>query len=125
MAAFRIASEALTNVVRHAAADPRHRACSTAVRRGSCVEVTDDGRGIGPDVVAGRGTLSMRERAAELGGALTVAPARRWHASSAPGCPAGGCSGDVLRVLLADDHPVYRDGLAGAAGVGGRGRGRR
>jgi two-component system NarL family sensor kinase len=36
------------------------------------VEVTDDGRGIGEDVVAGVGLLSMRERAEELGGHCEV-----------------------------------------------------
>ncbi|GAA4778066.1 hypothetical protein GCM10023200_08730 [Actinomycetospora chlora] len=72
VAAFRIASEAMTNVVRHASAT---RATVDLARRGDrlVVTVTDDGRGIGTDVVAGVGTLSLRERAAELGGRTTVA----------------------------------------------------
>ena len=77
VAAFRIASEALTNVVRHAAASR----AEVTVERGEdrlVVTVTDDGRGIGADVVAGVGTLSLRERAAELGGRTTVT------------CPPGG-----------------------------------
>lgn len=77
VAAYRIAQEALTNVVRHAAAD----ACtvSLAIDEGSvlCLEVRDDGRGIpGPrensSVRAGVGLTSMRERATELGGSLIV-----------------------------------------------------
>lgn len=71
VAAFRIASEALTNVVRHAAAS---RATVVLDRRSDrlVVTVTDDGRGMAADVVAGVGTLSLRERAAELGGRTTV-----------------------------------------------------
>ncbi|WP_433037533.1 sensor histidine kinase [Actinomycetospora sp. CA-053990] len=71
VAAFRIASEALTNVVRHAAAT---RAAVVLDRRPDrlVVTVTDDGRGMATDVVAGVGTLSLRERAAELGGRTTV-----------------------------------------------------
>ncbi|MDD7965015.1 sensor histidine kinase [Actinomycetospora lemnae] len=71
VAAFRIASEAVTNVVRHAGAS---RAIVLLERRPGrlVVTVTDDGRGIGADVVAGVGTLSLRERAAELGGRTSV-----------------------------------------------------
>jgi signal transduction histidine kinase len=79
VAAYRIAQEALTNVVRHAAAD----ACtvSVAIDEGSvlCLEVRDDGRGI-PGLLensparAGVGLTSMRERATELGGSLVVEP---------------------------------------------------
>lgn len=71
VAAYRIAAEALTNVVRHAAA----RTARIRLARGCgflVVEVVDDGRGIAPDVVAGVGTLSVRERAAELGGTCAV-----------------------------------------------------
>ncbi len=71
VAAYRIASEALANVARHAAA--------SRVRVGLCraggdlvVEVADDGVGIPPDRAAGVGLVSLRERAAELGGHCTV-----------------------------------------------------
>jgi two-component system NarL family sensor kinase len=37
-----------------------------------CLEVTDDGRGIGEDRGTGVGLSSMRERAAELGGTLAI-----------------------------------------------------
>ncbi len=73
VAAYRIASEALANVVRHAGA----RRCTVALRRDPAagamlVEVVDDGVGIAVDVAAGVGLVSLRERAAELGGRCTV-----------------------------------------------------
>ena len=77
VAAYRIASEALTNVVKHAGA----RRCEMTLAlegRALVVEVHDDGRGIGEDVSAGVGLLSMRERAEELGGRCEVS------------CPEGG-----------------------------------
>ena len=69
VAAYRIATEALTNVSRHAGA---HR-CSVEISLdgGLHVEVSDDGRGIG-DGRAGVGLTSMRERAAELGGSFAT-----------------------------------------------------
>lgn len=71
-AAYGIASEAITNVVRHARAA---HCVITAVRHidGYLVlTVADDGRGVGPDAVAGVGSRSMRERAEEQGGTLQV-----------------------------------------------------
>lgn len=71
VAAYRIASEALTNTARHAGA---RRADVRLVGTGAAllVEVADDGTGIGPDVVAGVGLRSIRERAAELGGRTEI-----------------------------------------------------
>ncbi|MEZ5078611.1 MAG: GAF domain-containing sensor histidine kinase [Solirubrobacterales bacterium] len=69
VAAFRIATEALTNVSRHAGA--RRGLVELTLAGGLNVEVADDGRGFGSPS-AGVGLTSMRERAAELGGALTV-----------------------------------------------------
>lgn len=85
VAAYRIASEALTNVARHAAASR----CDIVLRvEESMLElsVTDDGVGIGAEVHAGVGMLSVRERAAELGGVCSVT------------CPPDG--GTVVRVRL-------------------------
>lgn len=67
VAAYRIASEAMTNVARHAGAT-RCAVRFQVVDGSLLVEVVDDGRGIDPDVLAGVGLVSMRERAAELGG---------------------------------------------------------
>ena len=71
VAAYRIALEALTNVVRHAGA----RECVLRLSLGEAflVEVADDGRGVPVDVRPGVGLTSMRERAEELGGRLTIA----------------------------------------------------
>jgi signal transduction histidine kinase len=71
VAVYRIAHEALTNVVRHAEATHCRLAVSLP-EDALCLEIADDGRGIGPDTRAGVGTVSMRERAEELGGRLTV-----------------------------------------------------
>lgn len=69
VAAYRIASEAITNVVRHANA----RCCVVSLRVASDVHlsVNDDGRGF-DGCEAGIGTTSMRERAEELGGSCTL-----------------------------------------------------
>jgi signal transduction histidine kinase len=71
VAAYRVAQEALTNVVRHAGA---HRACVLIrVDGGELVlEVTDDGTGTPAPRDGGVGLGSMRERAEELGGRLEV-----------------------------------------------------
>ena len=71
-AAYRIAIEAITNVIKHA----RATRCdvSFAVRTGALwVEIEDDGRGIPEGAPLGVGTLSMRERAEELGGRIEIA----------------------------------------------------
>jgi signal transduction histidine kinase len=65
-AAYRIADEALTNVVRHA----RATTCSLrlAVDRELLLEVRDDGVGPGVARAEGLGLISMRERAERWGG---------------------------------------------------------
>jgi signal transduction histidine kinase len=79
VAAYRIAQEALTNVVRHAEASTCTLSLALGEAGALCLEVRDDGRGI-PDpqedsaVRAGVGLTSMRERASELGGSLLVEP---------------------------------------------------
>ena len=72
--AYRIVQEALTNVVRHAQA----RTCTIRFLLDDAqpllyLEIRDDGRGLPPDYQAGMGMNSMRERAAELGGACVIA----------------------------------------------------
>jgi signal transduction histidine kinase len=74
VAAYRIAMEAMHNVVRHAAA----RTATVRLRWGDgalLVEVQDDGRGLPDRYRAGVGLLSMRERALEIGGSCTVGAA--------------------------------------------------
>lgn len=74
VAAFRIAQEALTNVVHHAQA--QHCTVRLNMKDGLTIEVVDDGVGLGngrrPN--NGLGLLSMHERAAELGGRCLVEP---------------------------------------------------
>lgn len=79
VAAYRIAQEALTNVVRHAGANTCTVSFAVQEPGTLCVEVRDDGRGIpdseaNPSLRAGVGLMSMRERATELGGSLFVEP---------------------------------------------------
>ena len=70
VAAYRIACEALTNVVRHSGATT----CSLRIQVNGALEldVADNGHGVPPDHRAGVGMTGMRERADELGGRLTI-----------------------------------------------------
>ena len=70
VAAYRIAQEALTNVVRHAQAST----CTVRLTLAGAlqVEVSDNGVGIPPEHHSGVGLLSMRERATELGGPCVI-----------------------------------------------------
>ncbi len=71
VAAYRIALEAVTNVVRHAQATE----CTVIVEVGDSqlsLSVSDDGVGLPAPVEAGVGLTSMRERAEELGGHIEI-----------------------------------------------------
>lgn len=73
VATYRIAQEALTNVIKHAHARACHLRLAVDEPAGMLLlEVQDDGQGIAPDHRMGVGLLSMRERATELGGTLSV-----------------------------------------------------
>ena len=71
LACFRIAQEALTNVLRHARAGrvALHLRCDDTDLR---LRIEDDGCGIAADHRAGLGLITMRERARLVGGALTI-----------------------------------------------------
>lgn len=69
-AAYRIAQEAVANVIRHAGAS-RLRLALQVEPEALDLQVADDGRGI-RGAPEGRGIEGMRERARELGGTLTV-----------------------------------------------------
>lgn len=76
LAVYRIASEALTNVVRHA----RARACWISLHkrdRQLVLRVEDDGSGLPAAAEPGVGLRSMRERTAELGGRFTLGRSSR------------------------------------------------
>ena len=71
VAAYRIALEAVNNVLRHAQA----RACAVALVTGDAeltLTVTDDGVGLPAAPARGIGLRSMQERAEEVGGTLAV-----------------------------------------------------
>jgi signal transduction histidine kinase len=85
VAAYRIVAESLTNVTRHSEASSA-RVRLERTDTDLVVEIADDGVGIGEDVQAGVGLLSVRERAAELGGRTDV------------NCPPVG--GTVVRAVL-------------------------
>ena len=85
VAAYRIASEAMTNVVRHSGAS-RCEVRLLVDNESLTVEITDNGSGIEARQAAGVGMLSLRERAVELGGTCTV------------DCPAVG--GTTVRAVL-------------------------
>jgi signal transduction histidine kinase len=73
VAVYRITQEALTNVIRHAEAHNCH--IDLRLDESGCLlylEVKDDGKGLAVKRPAGVGLNSMRERAEELGGTLTI-----------------------------------------------------
>jgi two-component system NarL family sensor kinase len=75
VACYRIVTEALTNITRHALATK----CTVRIRlddQDLDVEVRDDGVGLPEGWRAGVGITSMRERVTELGGELVIEPAR-------------------------------------------------
>jgi signal transduction histidine kinase len=71
VAAYRIALEALANVIRHAQAT-RCTIRLDVYDDALTIEVQDNGRGLPPDYHAGVGISAMRERAAELGGSCVI-----------------------------------------------------
>lgn len=88
VAVYRIAGEALTNALRHAAAS-QVRVSVAAIDGSVHVEVVDDGVGVAVPVQRGVGLESMQQRAGELGGRFEMA-----------GADGGGTR--VLAVLPAD-----------------------
>jgi two-component system NarL family sensor kinase len=74
MACYRIVTEALANVARHAYATR----CAVRIHldHGMHVDVRDNGVGLPAHWRAGVGIASMRERASELGGELVIEPSR-------------------------------------------------
>ena len=78
---------------------PRLRACSALGSRTSArLEMRDDGRGLPADYQAGVGMVSMRERAAELGGTCLIEPG------------VGGGTRVVVRLPLSQGTPEEADG---------------
>ena len=125
VAAYRIVGEALTNVARHAAGRPRTRAPHGDRRRHWRSRSPTTAPASAPDTAAGVGLVSLRERAEELGGrceVLDAAPGTLVRAVlplSSPAAaaaraagPGGGAMSGPIGVVVADDHPVFRQGFA-------------
>jgi signal transduction histidine kinase len=77
VAAYRIALEGLTNVIRHSHAkncDIRFTSTKDEWINNLQIEIIDNGIGLPTELRAGVGLRSMRERTEELGGTLTVEP---------------------------------------------------
>lgn len=73
LACFRIAQEALTNILRHSGATHVTLSLELDAATGNLhLVVTDDGRGFSPEAVRGLGLVIMRERAQQLGGTLHI-----------------------------------------------------
>ena len=82
---------------------------------------TDDGRSAAA-WTPGVGLTAMRERAEELGGSLTRRPdgrRRRRRPCVRHAIPLPGVAGDRSTVLIADDHPLVRQGLRAVLGSAG------
>lgn len=72
---YRICQESLTNVLKHAGPDAHAHVLLRWDATSLVLEVADDGRGAAAESDGqGQGVLGMRERAAMLGGTLTVGP---------------------------------------------------
>jgi len=77
VAVYRIALEALTNIIRHAQARlaaVQFRLARVGAAAALHVEIEDDGVGLPAAARAGVGLRSMRERTDELGGSLRIEP---------------------------------------------------
>jgi PAS domain S-box-containing protein len=111
---LRIVQEALANVRRHSEA--RRVRVAVGVEGGRLwAEVSDDGRGFGPETPAGLGTRGMRERARVLGGDLeirsTPGAGTTVRLEAAPKRDAGRPE-EEARVLLVEDHASLRQAVA-------------
>jgi PleD family two-component response regulator len=108
------------------------RAALFAEEDGGAVVVTvrDDGRGFSYDerrlLAEGKIGLakSVRGRVEELGGTMTVtsrrARAPRSSCGSRPERTSGTAEEDKVRVMVVDDHPVWRDGVRADLEASGR-----
>jgi two-component system, NarL family, sensor kinase len=72
VAAYRIALEAMTNAGRHAAAT--EATVRVSLDSALHLEISDNGTGLPVAYRAGVGIRSMRERAAQLGGRVSIEP---------------------------------------------------
>ncbi len=114
-AAFRIIQEALTNVVRHASVQE----AKVSISMGSIlsIEVSDDGKGfniapIHSDGFTSAGLSGMQERARLVGGSVEIISKPEFgHSSDRPDSPGWKRPMKKIKIILADDHAVVRQGV--------------
>jgi signal transduction histidine kinase len=87
VAVYRIAMEAITNVIRHAHA--RNCVVRLALDANLRLEIQDDGQGLPEKIQSGVGLSSMRERVGELGGTLNITNHAGTHIQVELPLPAG------------------------------------
>ena len=118
-AAYFVASEALANIVKHAEATAVTVHLNVDGDR-LVIRVGDNGRGLGDDVVRGSGLTNMADRAAALGGQVTVeAQPAGWYDGGGRAAARSYCCDVTLRVVIAEDNKVYREGVRAVLEFGG------
>ena len=122
MALYRIAQEGLTNVLKHARA---MHVSLELTRNKEAIQmcIVDDGVGFDPSRLPSTaykqhlGLISMQERAEILGGTVNVHSVLKQGTSIQVAIPAAYTNGtqrmteQLIRILLVDDHKMFRDGL--------------
>ena len=127
VAAYRIITEAMTNAARHSGASSIQARLECAARAVLRLEVRDNGGTSSSPGKRGIGVISIRERAAELGGSCQAGPdpdGGGWVAAFSPGATAVTATASARAIrscvsrdrhrhsrVIADDHPIVRDGL--------------
>jgi signal transduction histidine kinase len=98
IAIYRIASEAITNIIQHAQAEYAHIKLTLSSHPAQQIEleVADTGRGLPEEPSAGVGLTSIRERVEELGGSFKIRSGRP--------------SGTMIQVTIPLISKIDRDG---------------
>ena len=124
---LRVAQEALANVAKHAGAS-RAGVTLSYMEDVVSLDVRDDGAGFAvternghlageTPAAGGFGLIAMRQRVSRLAGQLEIESepgAGTAVSASLPAIPLGEVRvSQTIRLLIADDHPVVRDGLRG------------
>ncbi|HEX6305860.1 MAG TPA: sensor histidine kinase, partial [Anaerolineales bacterium] len=115
VAAYRIALEGITNVVRHAHA----RECTVTLeveKSRLMLTISDDGVGLPPEIGPGVGLASMRERAEELGGSIEVVSGQAKGTRVTAVLPMAGSNEQSKRAAL-EDLPGVANIISEAAGL--------